>query len=339
MTTPTNENRDTARRDSDRIDVNRPDADRIAISRPDADRVDRIDSTAPETRHRLDLSMTKIAAGACAAAIAAAVGSKLGVGGTIIGAAVASAVATSASAVIGHSLERGKTAARKAIPPPALTRLDATRIMPSLADRALTDSDVEETVERDRSAHAPTMVLPTVRPEVAADAPRTWKDRVPGRKPLIAAAVASFLIGTGAVTALEVARKGEFPGYHSNVFTNDPGQGSDSNDQPSQENPGGSGTRGTTPSQKPDSPSPTPSGSGNSSPSSIPSTPSSSGSAPSTPSTGSSSDSPAPTTTPTAPTAPTGSANPTTPGTAGPTAPSSSANGLGKATPSGGPTG
>ena len=326
MTTPTNENRDTDRIDTGRIDVNRP----------DADRVDRIDTTAPETRHRLDLSITKIAAGACAAAIAAAVGSKLGVGGTIIGAAVASAVATSASAVIGHSLERGKTAARKAIPPPALTRLDATRVMPSLADRALTDSDVEETVERDRSAHAQTMVLPTVRPEVAADAPRTWKDRVPGRKPLIAAAVASFLIGTGAVTALEVARKGEFPGYHSNVFTNGPGQGSGSNDQPSQENPGGGGTRGTTPSQKPDSPSPTPSGSGSSSPSSIPSTPSSSGSAPSTPSTGSSSDSPAPTT---APTAPTGSANPTTPSTAGPTAPNSSANGLGKATPSGGPTG
>jgi hypothetical protein len=310
MTTPTNENRDT-----DRID-----------------RIDRIDTTAPETRHRLDLSVTKVAAGACAAAIAAAVGSKLGVGGTIIGAAVASAVATSASAVIGHSLERGKTAARKAIPPPALTRVDATQVMPSLADRALTDSDVEETVALDRSARAQTMVLP----RVTAGAPRTWKDRVPGRKPLIAAAVASFLLGTGAVTALEVARKGEFPGYHSDVFTNDPGRGSGSNEQPSRENPGGSGTRATTPSQKPESPTPTTSGPGSSSPSSVPSTPSDSGSTPSTPSTGSSSGSPAPATTPTAPT---GSTNPTTPGTAGPTAPSSPAGGPGNATPSGGPTG
>ena len=70
----------------------------------------------PERRHRLDLSVTKVAAGACASALAAAVGSKLGVAGTIAGAAVASVVATSASAVIGHSLERGKTAARTVIP-------------------------------------------------------------------------------------------------------------------------------------------------------------------------------------------------------------------------------
>lgn len=314
MTTPTNENRDTDRPDTDRID-------RIDRRIDHTDGFDRIDTAAPETRHRLDLSITKVAAAACASAIAAAVGSKLGVGGTIIGAAVASAVATSASAVIGHSLERGKTAARKAIPV-ALTPLDATRARSSLADRALTDSAVDEAVAID-------------------EAPRTWKDRIPGRKPLIAAGLASFLIGTGAVTALEVARKGEFPGYHSNVFTNDPGQGSGSDNRPAQENPGGSRTHGTTPSQKPDSPSTTPSGPGSSSPSSIPSTPSPSASTPSTPSTGSSSDSPAPTTTPT------GSANPTTPSTAGPTAPSSPGNGLGngpgngpgQATPSGGPTG
>lgn len=315
MTTPTNENRDTDRRDFGRRDFDRVDRidgfDKI-------DGFDSIDTAAPETRHRLDLSITKVAAGACAAAIAAAVGSKLGVGGTIIGAAVASAVATSASAVIGHSLERGKTAARRAIPV-ALTPLDATRVRSSLADRALADSVVDETVASD-------------------EAPRTWKDRIPGRKPLIAAGLASFLIGTGAVTALEVARKGEFPGYHSNVFTNDPGQGGGSDNQPSEENPGGSRTHGTTPSQKPDSPSPTPSGPDSSSPSSIPSTPSPSASTPSTPpSAGSSSGSPAPTTTPT------GSANPTTPSPAGPTAPSSSGtgpgDGPGKATPSGGPTG
>ena len=316
MTTPTNENRDT-----DRIEPHRTH--------------DRTDRTAPETRHRLDLSITKIAAGACAAAIAAAVGSKLGVGGTIIGAAVASAVATSASAVIGHSLERGKTAALKAIPPPALTRVDATQMMPSLADRALTDSDVEETVALDRSAHAQTMVLP----QVAARGPAPLDGPHPGPQAADRGGLASFMLGTGAVTALEVARKGEFPGYHSNVFTNDPGQGSGSNDQPSQENPGGSGTHGTTPSQKPDSPNPTPSGSGSSSPSSVPSTPSPVGSTPSTPSTGSPSDPTAPTVPTTPPTAPTGSANPTTPGTAGPTAPSSPAGGLGKTAPSSGPTG
>jgi hypothetical protein len=313
MTTPTNENRDT-----DRPAVDGPDTSRVdGIARIDG--IAGIDPDAPQTRNRLDLSVTKVAAGACAAAIAAAVGSKLGVGGTIIGAAVASAVATSASAVIGHSLERGKTAARKAMPV-ALTAHDEAHLRPSLADRAVT------------APHTPPIALP----EATADAPRTWKDRIPGRKPLIAAGLASFLIGTGAVTALEVARKGEFPGYHSNVFTDDPGQGSGSDNHPPQENPGG-GTHSSAPSPKPDSPSPTPSGSGSSSPSSIPSTPSDSGSTPSTPSTGSSGGSSAPSTT--APTGPADGTNPTTPGPSGSMAPSGSAGGPGKVTPSGGPTG
>lgn len=314
MTTPTNENRDTDRPDTDRID-------RIDRRIDHTDGFDRIDTAAPETRHRLDLSITKVAAAACASAIAAAVGSKLGVGGTIIGAAVASAVATSASAVIGHSLERGKTAARKAIPV-ALTPLDATRARSSLADRALTDSAVDEAVAID-------------------EAPRTWKDRIPGRKPLIAAGLASFLIGTGAVTALEVARKGEFPGYHSNVFT-DPGQSGGSHDQPSEQNHGGNGSHGSTPSQKPDSSSPTPSGSGSgsSSPSTIPSTPQTSGSTSSSPSTPPTTPSTGPTTPSTGPTsAPTGGTSPTSvPSTNGGQAPSSTV-GMGNGTPTGGPTG
>ena len=292
MTTPTNENRDTGR----------------AESAPPS----------PETRHRLDLSVTKVAAGACAAALAAAVGSKLGVAGTIAGAAVASAVATSAGAVIGHSLERGKTAARKAMPT-ALAPVGATQARPSLADRALADSGLDEAV---------------VLAKPAVETRRPWK------KPLIAVGLASFLIGTGAVTALEVARKGEFPGYHSNVFTNDPGQGGGSNNQPATENPGGSTSEGTKPTPTP-TPTPTPSGSSSSSPSSIPSTPPNSGStssvpsAPSTPSTGSpTSSTPAPTTDPTSSTGPT-----TPPGTAGPTAPGSPASGAAKATPTGGPTG
>ncbi|MEY9935600.1 hypothetical protein ABH926_010282 [Catenulispora sp. GP43] len=344
----------------------------------------------PEARHRIDLSVTKIAAGACAAALAAAVGSKLGVAGTIAGAAVASVVATSASAVIGHSLERGTSAARKAMPvldpeqletailsrartaraehrmphdtrvhdvriqdtrvqdAAALTHTDQTRVLPSLADRALTDSGLDETVVLDRkplpavSPHAQTVVLPTVTPDVpdtpdTPDTPRTWKDRLPGRKPLLAAAVASFLIGTGAVTALEVARKGEFPGYHSNVFTNDPGQSGGSHNQPGEQNPGGAGTHeSSTPSQKPDSSAPTPSGSSDAG--TTPSTPQSSDSAPSTPDTPSTGSSTGSSASPT--TAPSSSANPSSiPSTPNPPTQSSSADGAGKSTPTGGPTG
>ena len=363
MTTPTNENRDSQRTHRDEQDG-------------------RFEKPESEPRQRLDLSVTKIAAGAGAAALAAAVGSKLGVAGTIAGAAVASVVSTSASTVIGHSLERGKTAARKAMPvldpeqletailsraraaradrveradradradraemtgrtvpaqtraeePVALTRVDETAAKPSLADRALTDIGLDETVVHD----VQTVVLPPVTPLAA---PRTWKDRIPGRKPLIAAAVASFMLGTGAVTALEVARKGEFPGYHSNVFSNDPGQSGGARDQPTQQNSGGSSThQGSTPSQKANSSSPASSGSSSSAPSTTPSTPATSDSAPNTPTAASTSPSAGPTTPSTAPTsAPTGTPDPTTgASTPGPTAPSATATGLGKATPTGG---
>ncbi|MEY9886712.1 hypothetical protein ABIA31_000338 [Catenulispora sp. MAP5-51] len=358
MTTPTDETRDPDRADHE-----------------------------PATRHRIDLSVTKIAAGACAAALAAAVGSKLGVAGTIVGAAVASAVATSASAVIGHSLERGTTAARKAMPaldpeqletailsrarsarvhstqapetrfmpthsdePVALTALDQTQALPSLADRALTDSALDETVVLDAKPypamgpHAQTVVLPTVIPDPSdtsdiSDTPRSWKDRLPGRKPLLAAAIASFMIGTGAVTALEVARKGEFPGYHSNVFTNDPGHSGGSTNQPGEQNPGGGTHENSTPSQKPDSSSPASSGS--SDPGTTPSTPQSSDSAPTTPDTPSTGTSTGSSSSPSGPTSsPSGSGSPSSvPSTPNPPTQSSSANGLGNATPTGGPTG
>lgn len=368
----------------------------------------------PETRHRIDLSVTKVAAGACASALAAAVGSQLGVAGTIAGAAVASVVATSAGAVIGHSLERGTNAARKAIPvldpeqletailsrarsaraervaqhhhhpqvydydtrahdtrvhdtqvhdtrihdtriappygdqPAALTALDQTQALPSLAERALTDSGLDETVVLDAKPpqpvmgpHAQTVVLPAVTPggsdtSDSTNTPRSWKNRLPGRKTLLAATMASFLIGTGAVTALEVARKGEFPGYHSNVFTNDPGGSGGSNHQPGEQKPGGGGTHeSSTPSQKPDSSSPAPSGSSDAS--TAPSTPQSSDSAPSTPATpsaGSSTGSSGPSTGPTSSAG--GSTSPSSvPSTPNPPTQSSSAGGLGNATPTG----
>lgn len=359
MSTPTNENRDTAR----------------LAPEPKAE---------DGPRQRFDLSVTKIAAGASAAALAAAVGSKLGVAGTIVGAAVASVVSTSASTVIGHSLERGKTAARKAMPvldpeqveTALLSRAriaraersvraangaervpmaEASMAEPSMAEAPMAQTRVEERVASvpipDRvPAQAPapvsalsegTLVLPVlpVQPVlVTPDVPRGWKDRLPGRKPLIAAAVASFMLGTGAVTALEVARKGEFPGYHGNVF--DPGQ-SGSHDQPAPRSPSGSGTHeGSTPSQKPDS-SPTPSGSQSQAPSSTPSTAPTSDPGATTPTTPGTSAT-APATTPSTPptTQPTGSPDPTaTPGTPAPTTPSSAATGAGKATPTGGASG
>ena len=369
----------------------------------DHDRADR----EPERRPRLDLSVTKVAAGACASALAAAVGSKLGVGGTIAGAAVASVVATSASAVIGHSLERGKTAACTVIPAldpeqletaflarartaraahrtpaaaPSRRRVSIRGPDPhrrsgaidplrrgagedSLTDRALTDSGLDETVVLDGGTHAAlgrpdpmgphaqTMLLANA----ASDAPRTWKDRLPGRKPLLAAVVASFVLGTSAVTALEVARKGEFPGYHSNVFSNDPGQSGGSHNPSAPKTSGAGGSdESSTPSQKPDSPSPTQSGSSDS-PSATPSTPQSSDSAPTTsgisgtpgtsntsstsgtPSTNASTAPTGPATPPA--TSPTGGANPSSaPNTPGAPAPatSSTAGAPGKATGTGG---
>ncbi|NUS58047.1 MAG: hypothetical protein HOV66_24830, partial [Streptomycetaceae bacterium] len=124
-----------------------------------------------EKRPRLDLSATKIAAGAAASALAAAVGSKLGVAGTIVGAAVASVVSASAGAVLGHSLERGKTAALKARP--ALEAYQADR-WSRQAGAGVSDAE--------------TVPLPAVGGDgdsVDADAEqRSWKDRVPGRKPL-----------------------------------------------------------------------------------------------------------------------------------------------------------
>ena len=143
MSTPTNENRDSGRTESGpeggaraglSVEANALSAP-SALSVPSAPTTDaESDAEAkPDTvpRHRLDLSVTKIAAGAGAAALAAAVGSKLGVAGTIVGAAVASVVSTSASTVIGHSLERGKTAARKAMPV-----LDPEQLETALLSRA-----------------------------------------------------------------------------------------------------------------------------------------------------------------------------------------------------------
>jgi hypothetical protein len=189
--------------------------------------------------------------------------------------------------------------------------------MPSLADRALTDSGLDETV--------------------VEAAPRRQRERVRGRKTWIAAAVASFVIGTGAVTALEVARKGDLPGAHGSVF--DPGN-SGTHDQPAPQYPGGSSTQeGSTPSQKPDSPAPTSSGSPSESPSTTPSTPAASETtptAPTTPSTDPTSGATTPSTAPT--TQPTGTPDPTVaPSTPGPTtAPSSTGGGAGKVTPTGG---
>jgi hypothetical protein len=352
MTTPTNENRDTDR-------ATEPVTGRLTepVNHPVTDPV--TERAEPESRSRLDLSVTKIAAGATAAALAAAVGSRLGMAGTIVGAAVASMVATSASALIGHSIERGKTAARKAMPALDAEQFETAilprargKVLPPLADRALADRALDETLVLDGGTHAAinpfsasgpnaqTVVLP----KLTLEEPRSWKDRLPGRKPLIAAAVASFVIGTGAVTALEVARKGEFPGYHSNV--DDPGQGGNSNNQPAPQYPGGSGTHeGSTPSQKPDSSSATPgSGSSSQTPSTTPSTAPTSGSSssggPTTPSTGPTSG-PGPTTPSTTPTTPpTSTTGPTTsPSTSGVTTPSPTTSGAAKATPSGGAAG
>lgn len=360
MSTPTHENRDSGRTESGPESGARAPSATSAPSTSAEPGAEEKPDTVP--RQRLDLSVTKIAAGAGAAALAAAVGSKLGVAGTIVGAAVASVVSTSASTVIGHSLERGKTAARKAMPvldPEQLETALLARARIARAERsvraangveripmaeasasALTSASMTQTRVEERVSSAgaeETAVLPVQPVVVAPEARRTWRERIPGRKPLIAAAVASFMLGTGAVTALEVARKGEFPGYHSNVF--DPGQSGGTHDQPAPQYPSGSGTReGSTPTQKPDPSSPRSSGSHSQSPSSSPSTAPTSDPGASTPTVPTPSATTPAMTPSTAPaTQPTGSTGATVaPSTPGATTPSTAATGAGKVTPTGG---
>lgn len=269
-----------------------------------------------EKRPRLDLSATKVAAGAGASALAAAVGSKLGVAGTIAGAAVASVVSASAGAVLGHSLERGKNAALKARPALEAYQADwwARQAGPDAPREALDatvvlDGGTQGAVAPD----AETVPLPSVSDaESGAGAERRgWKDRVPGRKPLVALTVASFVLGTGGVTAYTLARDGGVPGQNGSVFSNNDGR-SDRNDPPDQRSPGeggpgGGGSRHSTP--------PTPSGSGSGPSSPTPQTPTT------TPPTSGTSGSDSPTTSPS--TSP--STGPTTPPTSGPATPTSGA--------------
>ena len=253
-------------------------------------------------------------------------GSKLGVAGTIVGAAVASVVSTAAGAILGHSLERGKNAALKARP--ALEAFQSDRL--HAARRQAPPGALDTTVILDggtRATVAPeaeTVPLPPL--NEAPETRRTWRDRLPGRKPLLALTVASFAIGTGAVTTYTLARDGGVPGQNGSVFSRDGGHDG-SHDSPAPQNPGEGSTGGAS-THHPASPTPGASGSTTSpTPSTPPLVPQpgpGSGSSPSD--SGSGSPTPTATTPSTGTTTP--STGPTTPGPTGsntPTAPSSPA--------------
>lgn len=127
----------------------------------------RMSDPKPE-RAKLELSPIKVAAGAAAAATAAAIGSTLGVAGTIAGAAVASVVATAASAVISHSLERGKYAALKVRPLYQHATDAGTAEIPHarISEAAVRSAALDETVVLPGGPNDQTVMLPAVPPVV-----------------------------------------------------------------------------------------------------------------------------------------------------------------------------
>ncbi|WP_086822212.1 hypothetical protein [Allokutzneria sp. NRRL B-24872] len=79
-------------------------------------------------KRKLDITTTKVVAGALAAVTAAVLGAQLGVAGTVIGAALASVVSTIGGALYEHSLDRSRTAVRDKIKtgqPEGTGKLDA----------------------------------------------------------------------------------------------------------------------------------------------------------------------------------------------------------------------
>ncbi|SDN36756.1 hypothetical protein [Allokutzneria albata] len=74
---------------------------------------------------KLDITTTKVVAGALAAVTAAFLGAQLGVAGTVIGAALASVVSTIGGALYEHSLDRSRNAVRDKIGTVRTERLDA----------------------------------------------------------------------------------------------------------------------------------------------------------------------------------------------------------------------
>ncbi|MCP3800037.1 hypothetical protein NLX83_12295 [Allokutzneria sp. A3M-2-11 16] len=74
---------------------------------------------------KLDITTTKVVAGALAAVTAAVLGAQLGVAGTVIGAALASVISTIGGALYEHSLDRSRSAVREKIGTTRTEKLDA----------------------------------------------------------------------------------------------------------------------------------------------------------------------------------------------------------------------
>ena len=146
------------------------------------------------TRHRLELSLPKIVAGALAAASAAVASSWLGVAGTVLGAVVVSVVATVGTALYSHSLERSRHVLQETIPVLA-TRARADRD-PSDGPETMTLSLATATARR-RPVRWPTVAVSCLATLVLGLAVLTGFETVVGKS-------ASELTGAGSGGATTV---------------------------------------------------------------------------------------------------------------------------------------
>ena len=191
----------------------------------------------PETKEsKLDLSLTKIVAGALAAMTAAALGSRLSVAGTILGAALASVIAAVASALYTASLKHTQDKVR------------------TVWTGRAGDADVPTTIEVTDTHHRPESAWAPAQPSVPQwDAPLPPPVRKP-RKPLnwksiVVAALAAFGIAAVTLTGYELISGHALSGGEGTTIT----QASEPRSAPAKKKPAGTATKSASPTAEPSS--------------------------------------------------------------------------------------
>ena len=152
----------------------------------------------------LDLTVTKVVAGAGAAATSAAVGSALGAAGTVAGAALGSVVLTIGSTIYQRSLDRTKEVVRTRIR--VVGDRDTTTVSRPVAPRDLRDGEVTVPMPRVSSDEPETVLLAPSAPER------------PSRRRLAMLAgltVLAFALGLLVVTGVEWAKGSPLSGGES----------------------------------------------------------------------------------------------------------------------------
>jgi hypothetical protein len=136
------------------------------------------------------ISTTQLMSSALAAVTAAVVGSRLGIAGTLIGAAAGSVIGTAGTAMYAHWLDRTATRVRTVVRLPTVRRdgsADITEILATEDDATL--------VQPSRAAQT---LDPADRPVAA-----TASSRQPTWRTVTLAAVATFAVSIGSITAFE----------------------------------------------------------------------------------------------------------------------------------------